>query len=105
MSEQSDKCTTPVAIGLPTVARVDSDTGSRVQPPLGRDWTEERKLAWKAALTAADTGLSISLYREPDVPGAYGLGVGGAYFGATTFAHMWSTLNGVAMGAEAVRRG
>lgn len=92
-------------IDLPDVRRVQTDDGSHVAPALDAAWDERKRLAWKAALTAVETGLSIRLWSgaSNDPIEQYAIGVGTGSTSAYDFDSAWSLLSGVSMGARAAR--
>lgn len=99
---------------LPAVTRVETDHGSNVEPPLNPAWNDERKLAWHAAVTAYDSGVSVRVFAGAsqiqhggewvDVPDSYSLTIGGSSSHSSySFQRAWAFLNGVDAGAGAVR--
>ncbi|UAW08338.1 hypothetical protein SEA_WHITNEY_91 [Gordonia phage Whitney] len=90
-----------------TVTRVRDDNGSHIEPPLDSDWSELDKLRWKAGVVIADAGVPLRISLDDstrlsrngvDVPGIYGLKIGG-WHSARGFHDMWDYLNGVSAGA------
>lgn len=93
-----------------TVARVQHECGSHIEPELDPDWDYETKLRWHAAVTAVDTGLPVRLYRggsyrdgKPE-PNVWAVTVGRFSHSAMGFRPLWTFLNGVTTGAQAVRK-
>jgi hypothetical protein len=48
----------------PQVQRITTDDGSHIEPPLEQDWPEASKIAWAAAVCAADTGLTVEVFEH-----------------------------------------
>jgi hypothetical protein len=100
-------------IDLPTVTRVHTDTGSHLEPPLEQGWDEAARLAWRAAVSSHDTGVSVQVDADTleeqrgarrkwhIVPGMYNLTIGPASYGPMPYGSAWTFLNG----AEADYRG
>ncbi|GGU62711.1 hypothetical protein [Streptomyces lavendofoliae] len=92
------------------VARVQTESGSRIEPPLDPDWDEHTKLLWKAAVVALDAGLQVTVtdggYSEwhkgawHAVPGRYCIRVGTSSNAAYSFREAWCFLTGVSVGAR-----
>lgn len=91
------------------VDRIQNPRGSHIEPELHDDWDDETKLRWSAAVTAVDTGLEIKLYRgglwrnSKPVPDVWAVTVGRHSHSAMSYRHLWTFLNGVTTGAQAVR--
>lgn len=99
-----------------TVTRVRTDHGSHIDPPFDHTWDDLTKLCWHAGVTAADTGLQVSVspaysrYKpnrwSPWITehGVYNVNIGYSTCGPMNYDRAWAYLNGVSAGAEAVRR-
>lgn len=99
MADQFPSCD----IELPAVRRVDTENGSHIEPPLDRSWPESMKLAWKAAVVAAESGLPIRLWSHAGDNRAdqYGIGVGRYGMASYDFHSAWTLLTGISAGARA----
>lgn len=90
-----------------TVERVQTATGSRIEPPLNDRWSEEDQLRWKAAVVSADTGLRIELNVQDRVAWfhakQYGYSTAGSGGGSYDRNEMWTLLSGFSIGASAAR--
>jgi hypothetical protein len=96
------------------VVRVETETGSHIEPPLDQDWDDLTKLRWHAAVVTYDTGIPIEVYdgrysvkrfgKWRPVPGVYGFSVPGCSGGAMSYQSMWSWLNGFSSGVDSLRR-
>ena len=83
------------------VVRIDSASGSSVQPALDPHWSALTQLEWKAAVVAADTGVPIRVFEAE--PGDFSLIVGRVSSGADSFDRAWTYLNGVHAGSAATK--
>lgn len=86
-----------------TVTRVQDPNGSHIEPPLDPTWDEPTKLAWKAAVVAHDSGLTIEVRHHGD--GSYGIRIGDlnsvggqSVVGRHTFQSAWEFLVGISIG-------
>lgn len=85
------------------VARVHHRGGSWIEPALDQSWPEEKKIQWKAAVVATDTGLTVTVEQINDQSSAaplYAVCVGGSGHMARPYSQAWDLLSGVAVGAE-----
>jgi hypothetical protein len=90
------------------VRKIQGNKGSyRWEPPLDPRWPALKRLKWKAAIVAQESGLEIAIGARRQNPGKYTVIVtassnfqanaGGNYDGC------WSILDGIEMGVKAVR--
>ena len=97
------------------VTRVHTENSSHIEPPLDGNWDDLTKLQWKAAVTAHDTGLAVTVHEGgslemrqgewEQVPGQYGVTVAGSSSASYNFDDLWTFLTGVRVGAgQAARR-
>ena len=92
------------------VTRVHTQDGSHVEPGYRWYWSDAKKLDWHASITAADTGLTITIESRADHGRQrYAAGVGHGRdrwitSGDYTFDQMWDWLNGVSVGVRAAKR-
>lgn len=93
------------------VQRIQTETGSHIDPPLQEWWGNEAQLEWKAAVASVDTGLPVSIrygeYRRGrfKVPGIkYCVVVGYSGTSPKTFSDAWTYINGVVAGAQQAKR-
>lgn len=99
----------------PHVRRIETATGSHIEPPLDDKWSHGQKLAWHAAIVEMDTGLTIRILDGrsatrllgrwvPDRD-VYALTINGlglaASLSAMDFQTTWTYLNGIDTGARA----
>lgn len=102
-AEDADLAVVP----LPEVARVfHEECGrerTRVKPQLDPRASQAARLAWKAAVVAFDTGLTLRLWSGAEF-GNYLVGVEGGSSGPFGFDDAWTYLSGIASGATAVVR-
>ena len=95
------------------VTRVQDGDMSRVEPPLGQNWSDRKKLEWHAAVAAYDTGVGfeirdgsskvrnrIGLWVEHEPH--YSVIVGGSS-SVHSFDSAWTYINGACAGANAAR--
>jgi hypothetical protein len=87
------------------VARVCDATGSHIEPALDQGWSEPEKLAWKAGVVTADTGLRFRVFAM----GTRGYSINVLTPGrskslpAMRFDDAWFALSMVSLGATAMR--
>ncbi len=91
------------------VRRVVTEGGSHIEPPLDSAWSDERKLAWKAAIVSMDSGIEITIR-----PGKVWIGsrlirrhcicTSGISSSAYDFGRAWDYLNGMRHAASAILR-
>lgn len=95
------------------VERVKTETGSRIEPALGQHWSKLKKLTWHATVASEDTGLTIRVtkgkYWRNGIRqrGQFNVSVHTTTSASTTggdYRHVWTLINGIEMGARAVRR-
>lgn len=93
------------------VQRIQTETGSYIDPPCQKWWSDETKLEWDAAVASVDTGLPISIhygeYRRGGfkVPGVkYCVRVGYSSTSPKTFSDAWVYISGVVVGAQQAKR-
>jgi len=87
------------------VRRVETEGGSRIEPPLNQSWSTLKKLQWKASVVSVDSGLDVWVDQSGlSSPDSFALGVTG-FSSCTphTYREAWSYLSGISTGAEAVR--
>ena len=89
----SDRNYTP-----PTVRRIETDTGSHVEPPIDQAWSELEQLRWKAAVTEVDGGVPVRVWEMGR--GRYSVQVGRSSLGAAGFDQCWSHMSSASCGAE-----
>jgi hypothetical protein len=89
-----------IRLQLPTVARIRTMHGSHIEPPLVESWSDAEKLAWQAAVVSLDSGLTIYVSQFGDL---FGIGTGRSSMSAMPYLQTWTLLNGIEMGAKAVR--
>lgn len=94
-------------IRLPNVTRVNTPDGHRWEPPLDTRAAEPAKLAWHAAVVAAQTGIAIDLQLGDGTGRTYAITLttpNGSFTGITLrFDDAWIYLVGVADGAAFTR--
>jgi hypothetical protein len=87
------------------VRRVETEGGSRIEPPHDLSWSPFKQLQWKAAVVSLDSGLDVWVNHSGlPSPRSFALGVVG--FSTSTphsYREAWDYLNGICTGAEAVR--
>lgn len=94
---------------FPNLVRTSTEWGSHIEPPLRSWWPPFKKLQWLAAVTAEDTGLTVcvekSAYWVSGIKqfGYFNVRCGSSQSGPHDYASAWSTLNGITVGARAVR--
>lgn len=93
-----------VELDLPTVERVKTNNGSHIEPPFDKSWSQDEKLAWHAAVTAVDTGLSIRIFRYDYGYNLVIVGTEGrnASIGNPGYDSAWTYLSGISVGVRAV---
>ena len=88
------------------VRRVQTDGGSHITPPLKQTWSSLRKLRWRAAVAALDSGLDIyvdrSKIRINGIPqfGYYDIYVGPISTGGYSYEEACNLLHGIELGAR-----
>lgn len=92
------------------VERVETETGSRIEPPLDQRWDDLTKLQWKAAVVGLDCGVTPVIEKCDTHVGVTGIWipVRGRYMvllpGRTSttgnFYDTWSFLNGFEAGVS-----
>jgi len=92
---------TAVLLDLPTVTRVKTSSGSHIEPPLDEAWSDAQKLAWHAAVVAADTGLTITVHQDGHL---FSVGEPGLGRTGTPYREAWTLLNGINAGAAPAKR-
>lgn len=85
-------------LDLPTVTRVKTSSGSHIEPGLVESWTDAQKLAWHAAVVAADSGLAITVSQAGHL---FSVGSPGVSRNGILYRDAWTLLNGINAGAEA----
>jgi hypothetical protein len=103
-------------LDLPQVQRVHTDEGSHIEPPLGNGRSERDKIAWHAAVVAADTGLTVEAFEHSGDEYSFRLGRHQPYNslamrigtvnsgGPYPYDVAWIYLNAVSVGVEASRQ-
>lgn len=108
-----------VALTLPSVQRIRTATGSRIEPPIDKYALEADQIAWHTAVVAHDTGLSIGATANTGtegrpLPGRYAFSIGtpsrpGTFASINTtgmpFTEAWAYLNGISAGIRATTQG
>lgn len=87
-------------IPLPVVRRVETATGSHIEPRLEDRWTDDQKIAWKAAVVGVDSGMTVNVKRSQD---GYTVMLPRTYIGGPCrFNEAWHVLNVVSRIAESL---
>lgn len=91
------------------VRRIETDTGSHIEPAMDDEWTLQQKLEWWAAATELDTGLPIKIgpgrawHGDVELPDMFTVIIGNS----STVLHYldaWTYLNGASAAVRALRR-
>lgn len=98
-----------VPIELPTVERVHEGRGSHIEPACDTLASLTNQLAWKAAVTIADTGQPVRLWTD-DTGYRYAIGLprpdgSCGSCGPFTFDTAWAYLTGVEAGIRSREEG
>jgi len=86
------------------------DNGTTIKPAFDPDWDALRKLAWKAGVVQAQTGLNAKVgeatYTVNGVPqgGVFDVLIGRTLYGACSYQSAWDTLSGAETGHQEAGR-
>jgi hypothetical protein len=98
------------------VARIETENGSHIEPPLDQTWDNLTKLRWHAAVVMEDTGYLVDIeIEESDYStrtlgvwvrnrGYYDIRIAGTVSGPHSFDGAWDYLTGVSAGIIAADR-
>ena len=90
-----------------TVIRVETATGTRVEPPFSEQRSQTDKIRWATAVAALDSGLDIAIEVAQCSgygPGPHYITVPGSTCGPYDYLDVTRVLSGIVMGAAAARR-
>jgi hypothetical protein len=71
-------------------------------PRMDPQWTEFKRLTWKAGVVHAETGLNVEV--RASIAGGFDAAVGQTLIEGQTFRHLWKALSGVAIGVREAKR-
>lgn len=88
------------------IVRIHTDHGSHIEPPLEQSWTRLAKLRWHAAVASHDSGLEIVVNPTKKLmPQTFMVTiVGHTGHSDRPYADAWTLINGIASGAQAMKR-